>query len=71
MRRLLIAALVLLGCGSAMADDGGFWYLQTSITLPHLFIACLAGLGIKFKQHVASLHRLPFVLLQGADHAAG
>lgn len=35
MRRLLIAALVLLGCGIAMADDGGFWYLQTSIYTTH------------------------------------
>ncbi len=35
MRRLLIAALVLLGCGIATADDGGFWYLQTSVYTTH------------------------------------
>lgn len=36
MRRLLIALLLTLGCGTAMADDdGGFWYLQTSVYTTH------------------------------------
>jgi hypothetical protein len=35
MSRLLIAVLFVLGCGSVMAEEGDFWYLQTSVYTKH------------------------------------